>query len=51
MRSGDTTILAQARVDLRKVQQQGGWKDTRMLVERYIRNARLFADNAMANIW
>jgi len=51
LRAGAATTLAKAGVDLWKVQQQGGWKDTRMLVERYIRNARLLADNAMANIW
>ena len=51
LRAGAVTTLARAGVDLWKIQQQGGWKDIRLLVERYIRNARLFADNAMANIW
>jgi len=51
LRAGAATTLAKAGVDLWKIQPQGGWKDIRMLVERYIRNARLFADNAMANIW
>ena len=35
----------------RKIQQQGGWKDMRMLVERYIRGARIFEDNAMNEVW
>lgn len=51
LRAGAATTLAKAGVDLWKVQQQGGWKDTRTLVERYIRNARLFEDNAMTSIW
>lgn len=51
LRAGAATELAIRGVDLWKVQQQGGWKDTRMLVERYIRGARIFADNAMAEIW
>lgn len=51
LRAGGATTLAQANVELWKIQQLGGWKDSRMLTERYIREARLFADNAMANIW
>jgi integrase len=51
LQSGATTELAIRGVDLWKVQQQGGWKDARMLVERYIRGARIFADNAMNEIW
>jgi len=51
LRAGAATELAIRGVDLWKVQQQGGWKDTRQLIERYIRGARIFADNAMADIW
>ncbi|RKZ77981.1 MAG: integrase [Candidatus Parabeggiatoa sp. nov. 1] len=51
LRAGAATELAIRGVDLWKVQQQGGWKNTRTLVERYIRGARIFADNAMAEIW
>ena len=51
LRAGAVTELAIRGFDLWKVQQQGGWKDTRMLLERYIRGARIFADNAMADIW
>lgn len=51
LRAGAATELAIRGVDLWKVQQQGGWKNTGTLVERYIRGARIFADNAMAEIW
>jgi len=51
LRAGAATELALRGVDLWKIQQQGGWKDLRMLVERYIRGARLFEDNAMNEVW
>jgi len=51
LRAGAATELALRGVDLWKIQQQGGWKDIRMLVERYIRGARLFEDNAMNQVW
>jgi len=51
LRAGAATELALRGVDLWKIQQQGGWKDIRMLVERYIRGARLFEDNPMNEVW
>jgi len=51
LRAGAATELALRGVDLWKIQQQGGWKDIRMLVERYIRGARIFEDNPMGEIW
>jgi len=51
LRAGAATELALRGVDLWKIQQQGGWKDIRMLVERYIRSARIFEDNAMNEVW
>jgi hypothetical protein len=50
MRSGGATEAARRGVDLWKLQQHGGWKDARMLTERYIRGGRLFADNPMSFI-